>query len=253
LLDQLLTTNIYWFFIVFCRVGSTIMLLPGFSGSMLNTRSRLVVALAITLIMTPVIGPRIPPAPSSPAALALLMLGEVTVGVYLGMVGQALMSSIHVAGTFIGTQTGLSNAFAFDEVVEQQSQLLTSLFSNLALALIFATDLHHLMLRAIADSYDLFQPGAPLMMGDFTQTLTRMVASAFSLGIRLSAPVLVFGLVFYSGLGLLSRMVPQMQVFFIAQPAQILFGLWMMLVSLPMMVLFFLRSIDAGWRMFLTP
>jgi flagellar biosynthetic protein FliR len=129
--------------------------------------------------------------------------------------------------------------------------LLTSFLSNVALAVVFATNSHHLMLRAILDSYDVFPPGAALPLDDFATTLGHLVTHAFEMGLRLAAPVLVFGLVFQSGMGILSRLVPQMQVYFIAMPIQLLLGLWMLMVSLPVMMMMFARDFAEGLGPFL--
>ena len=92
----------------------------------------------------------------------LLIGSEAMIGLYRGILTQALMSTLHVAGTFIGFQVGLTNAFSFDAVAQQSSDL-TSFFTNVALIAIFATDLHHLMLRAVTDPWRrALIPGQPL-------------------------------------------------------------------------------------------
>jgi flagellar biosynthetic protein FliR len=87
--------------------------------------------------------------------------------------------------------------------------------------MIFALDLHHLVITALNDSYTLFRPGEVPMIGDVAALMAKTVAAAFRIGVQLAAPFLVFGLLFNLGLGILSRLMPQMQVFFIALPAQI--------------------------------
>lgn len=253
MLTEILALDVYRFFMIFTRIAAALMLLPGFGGRILQARMRLMLALSIAFVLMPVIAPLYPPQPSTVSRLLLMILGEATVGLFLGVMTQVLMATLHIAGTFIGFQTGLTNAFSFDAVAEQQSQLLTSFFTNVALVIIFATDLHHLMLRALVDSYDLFRPGHPLPFNDFTATLARSLTTSFALGVKISAPLLVFGLVFYSGLGLLSRLVPQMQVFFVALPIQVIAGLWMMMISLPVMMFVFLRWFEDGLFPFLTP
>ncbi len=253
MLNEILSTDIYRFFLLFTRLGAAMMVLPGLGGTLVQTRVRLLLAVLIAFLLLPVLGPRLPPLPTQPAQLFLLILGEATIGFFLGIVTQVLMSSLDIAGTFISFQTGLTNAFSFDSVSQQQGQLLTGFLANLAMTVILATDLHHLMLQAVVDSYDLFVPGAALPLGDFAQTIARMMSAAFGLGVRMAAPILVFGLVFYAGLGLLSRLVPQMQIFFIAQPLQVLGGLAMLAVALPVMMYVFLRSFEAGLLPYLTP
>lgn len=252
-LNDILTLDIYRFFMIFTRIGTAMMLLPGFGGQMVSVRARLLLSLAITLVLLPPLGGLYPPLPRHMGALVRLIFGEAMVGIYLGVLAQVLMSALHVAGTFMSFQIGLTNAFSFDNVAEQQSSTLTAFLNTLALVAIFATDLHHLMLRALVDSYALFIPAAPLPLGDFTETLTSTLTAGFALAIKLSAPLLAFGLIFYAALGLMSRLSPQVQVFFIALPLQIAGGLGMIMVALPLIVLLFLRWFEDGLLPFLVP
>src|SRR5205085_8796871 len=82
-----------------------------------------------------------------------------------------------------------------------------------------------LVIAALNDSYLLFKPGDVPVIGDVAALTTRTIAGAFKVGIQLSAPFLVFGLLFNLGLGVLSRLMPQMQVFFVGMPLSILVGL----------------------------
>ncbi len=251
MLTDYLNTNIYQFMLVYIRVGAALLAMPGIGGALVQARTRLWFGMTFAFAILPIAGPTLPPMPHQPAALFALIFGEAVVGVFLGSVAQGLMASLDVAGTFVGFQTGLTNAFSFDAIAQQQSQLLTSFMSNLALAVVFASNAHHLMLRAIVDSYDLFRPGIPLPLDDFATTLGHLITHAFQMGLRLAAPVLVFGLVFQSGMGILSRLVPQMQVYFIAMPIQLLMGLWVLMVSLPAVMMLFTRDFAEGLGPFL--
>jgi flagellar biosynthetic protein FliR len=250
-LNEILTLDVYRFFMIFTRLGAAILLLPGFAGQLVAARVRLLIALALTLVLLPVVGTLYPPLPRHLGALVVLIVGEALVGVYLGVLTQVLMSAVNVAGTFIGFQVGLTNAFSFDAVAEQQGSTLTALLANVTLVAMFSTDMHHLMIRALADSYATFAPGQGLPLDDFAETLGHVMSSSFGLGIQLAAPVLAFGLIFYSGLGLLSRLAPQIQVFFVALPLQVVAGMAMLMVSLPLIVMIFLRWFEAGLIPFL--
>jgi flagellar biosynthetic protein FliR len=109
----------------------------------------------------------------------------------------------------------------------------------LAITLFFATDMHYLVLAALNDSFTLFAPGEVPSTGDAAALVTKTVSGAFRIGIQLSAPFLVFGLLFNLGLGVLSRLMPAMQVYFLALPASILLGfLFLVLVLGAMMGMF---------------
>ena len=102
--------------------------------------------------------------------------------------------------------------------------------------MIFATDLHHLVIAGLNDSYTIFQPGEMPIVGDVAQHITRIIATSFRIGIQLSAPFLVFGLLFNLGLGVLSRLMPQMQVFFIGLPLSILLGFLLLVLVIGAMM-----------------
>lgn len=253
MLNEILTLDIYRFFLILTRVGAALMVMPGFGGQLVAARIRLVFALAVSLVLLPVLGLQLPPLPTRLSGLVMLIGSEVMIGMYLGMLAQTLMSTLHIAGTFIGFQIGLTNAFSFDAVAQQQSSTLTSFLTNVALIAVFVTNLHHLMLEAIVDSYGVIVPGQPLPLGDFAETLGHLLSASFSFALQLAAPLLAFGMIYNVALGLMSRLSPQIQVFFISLPLQVLGGLWMLMVAMPLMVLQFLRWFQDGLMPFLTP
>lgn len=253
MLNEIITTDIYRFMLVFVRLAAALAVMPGFGGQRVPVRVQLLFALAMSFLLLPVLGPKLPPLPPSAGPLFILILGEITIGIFIGMVVQVILAALSITGTVLGFQIGLTNAFSFDAVAEQQSGVMSSFLTNTALVIIFATDLHHLMLRAVVDTYVLFPPGQALPLGDFAETLGRMLSASFALGLQLSAPLLAFGLIFYTALGLLSRMAPQIQVFFVALPVQMMIGLWMLGVALPVIILLFLGHFEDNLMPFLTP
>jgi flagellar biosynthetic protein FliR len=250
-LNDILTFDIYRLMMIFVRMGAGIMLMPGLGGKQVPARAKIILALLLSLLLLPLAGPLYPPQPKDLGDLFLMILGETLIGAFLGSMTQVLMSSLHVAGTFIGMQVGLTNAFSFDFVAEQQSATLTALLTNIALVAIFATDLHHLMVSALVESYGTFRPGQGLPLGDFIDVLSHLMSAAFGFAIKLAAPILAFGLIFYVALGLMSRLSPQIQVFFVALPLQVIGGLSMLSVGIPLMIYLFLRWFEDGLMPFL--
>jgi flagellar biosynthetic protein FliR len=121
----------------------------------------------------------------------------------------------------------------------EQSMIIGNFLTMLALTLFFATDMHHLVLAALNDSYTLFAPGEVPSTGDVAALVTKVTSGAFRIGIQLSAPFMVYALLFNIGLGVLSRLMPAMQVYFLAMPASILGGfLFLILVLGAMMGMF---------------
>src|SRR5690606_29183058 len=121
-------------------------------------------------------------------------------------------------------QIGLGFVTAVDPTQDQQSVILANFLTILGLTLIFATDTHYLVIAALNDSYTLFQPGELMPSGDVAALATKAFTMAFTIGVQLAAPFIIFGLIFNLGLGLLARMMPQMQVYFVGVPLSILAG-----------------------------
>ncbi len=164
------------------------------------------------------------------------MIGsEAFIGLFIGTIGRVMLSSLETAGQLIGNQTGFSAASVFNPQIASTGSLAGSLMSNLAVVLLFITDLHHLMLRGLIGSYDLFPRRRPMPIGDLAQVMTNVVASSFTIGVQLAAPFIIVALILMVGLGLISRMMPQVQIFFIAQPIQLALGILILAIVMPAM------------------
>lgn len=240
--------------LIFVRVGGAVAVLPGFSAGYVPVRLRLLLALAISVLLLPTLAPTLPPLPERPDALLLLLLSETLIGLFLGSVPRLLFSALQVAGTFIAFLGGFANALVHDPIADQQSSTVSGFFTTLGLVLVFATDLHLLMLRALADSYAVFNPGGPLPAGDLVMVIARSAADGFGLGIQLAAPFVVVGLIYNIGLGLIGRLMPQLQIFFIGQSMQAGLQLWVMILTLSGVMMIFLSrfaealgSLFGGW------
>lgn len=228
------------FLLIFARVGSMAMALPGIGDRSVPPRLRLVFAMALTLILYPIVHEVFPNIPTAMSAMVALIIGEVIVGLAIGLAVKLIATALQVAGSAIAIQTGLGFAQNVDPAQGIQTTLFASFFSVLSVTLIFAVDLHHFLLIAIHDSYKLFRPGMALPPGDFAQVAVKTLADGFRVAFQIAAPFLVFGLVFYLGIGILSRLIPQVQVFFLAMPANIFLGFIILLFLLSNMMLWFL-------------
>jgi flagellar biosynthesis protein FliR len=168
-----------------------------------------------------------------------MVIEEIMIGAVLGLTARLTISALEVAGSVIAQQLGLGFVTAVDPSQGEQSMIVSNFLTMLAITLFFATDMHYLVLAALNDSFTLFAPGEVPSTGDAAALVTKTVSGAFRIGIQLSAPFLVFGLLFNLGLGVLSRLMPAMQVYFLALPASILLGfLFLVLVLGAMMGMF---------------
>lgn len=224
------------FMLVFARIGAMVMLLPGFGEMTVPVRVRLAIALILTLIMVPLHRAAIQVDPNNLNALGVLLIQEIAIGLVLGMTARMTISALQVAGSVIAQQLGLGFVTAVDPTQGQQGLLIGNFLTLLGLTLLFATDLHHLVIAALNDSYQIFAPGELLPTGDVAALITRAFATAFKIGIQISAPFLLFGIIFNLGLGVLSRLMPQMQVFFVGVPLSILIGFLILMAVLATMM-----------------
>jgi flagellar biosynthetic protein FliR len=212
------------FMLVFARVGAMVMLLPGFGETNIPTRVKLGIALLLTLIILPLHRTAYQVDLSSMSSLAVLMVHEIIIGIVLGATARVTLSALAVAGSVIAQQLGLGFVTAVDPTQGQQGLLIGNFLTILGITLLFATDSHHLVIAALNESYRIFSPGELMSSGDVAALATRAFAAAFKIGMQLSAPFLVFGLVFNIGLGVLARLMPAMQVYFVGVPLSIMVG-----------------------------
>jgi flagellar biosynthesis protein FliR len=212
------------FMLAFARIGSMVMLMPGLGEANIPVRIKLSIALMLTLIILPLHRSAYQIDMGSMTSLLVLMLHEIIIGIVLGATARVTLSALQVAGSVIAQQMGLGFVTSVDPTQGQQGLLVGNFLTMLGITLLFATDSHHLVIAALNDSYKIFAPGEILSSGDVASLATRAFSAAFRLGLQLSAPFLVFGLVFNIGLGVLARLMPQMQVYFVGVPLSIFAG-----------------------------
>ena len=213
-----------------------VMLIPGLGEQNLPSRVRLTMALVLTAILLPAHQQAYHVDLKELGPVILLLLQEIVIGAVLGLTARLAISALQIAGTVVAQQLGFGFVTAVDPTQNQQGVLVGNFLTVLGIALIFATDLHYLVIAALNDSYNIFKPGEMPLTGDVAKHITQIVATAFRIGIQLAAPFLVFGLLFNLGLGVLSRLMPQMQVFFIGLPLAILLGLLLLLLVIGAMM-----------------
>lgn len=239
MLSTLLPAELFGLLLVFVRMGAAMMILAGFGEQFVSARVRLVLALVISFLVTPVVRADLPGMPAAPAALLVLIAGEVVIGLFLGTITRLFLAALATAGMVVAYMSALANALTNDPAAAQQGSIAGTFLSLVGLLIIFTLDLHHLMLSALVGSYQLFVPGQALPIGDISDTIARLVSETFLLAFQIGAPFVVTSITFYLGMGLLARLMPQIQIFFIAMPIQIAAGLVIIFLSLPVAMAWF--------------
>ncbi|WP_439816916.1 flagellar biosynthetic protein FliR [Zavarzinia sp. CC-PAN008] len=231
---------LFGFMLVFARIGAALMLMPAIGEATMPATVRLALGLLLSVAAYGVVGGRLPPEPAQAMALVPLVGGEVLTGLMIGGLARAMMAALSVAGNIIGMQSGLSFAMNYDPAMGQQSAIIGNFMTLVATASIFVTDLHHLLIAAMVGSYTTMPPGMLAATGDVAQVGVQIVAQAFLLGVQIGAPFLVYGMVFNVGLGMLNRLMPTLQVFFVALPMQVISTFLLFALVLPLAIAWYL-------------
>jgi flagellar biosynthetic protein FliR len=161
-----------------------------------------------------------------------------------------MMSALQVAGATVGLASGLGFAQQIDPIASQSAAIFSGFFSLMGLLLIMSAGLHRVMLEAAADSYLIFPPGAFPPIGDASTFMIDAVSNSFRLGIQIAAPVLIFSLIFNIALGLISRLIPQVQVFMTTVPLSIILSLAAIALGLGGGLMMWLEAMETQMRVF---
>jgi flagellar biosynthetic protein FliR len=201
------------------------MLAPGWGEAAAPASLRLAAAVLVTAVLAPTLAGQTPPMPREFGAMIPLIACEIIVGLMLGGGARLMMSALQVAGATAGIASGLGFAQQVDPIASQPAAIFSGFFSLMGVVLVMSAGLHRVMIEAAVDSYTIFPPGKLPLVGDASVFVIDAVANSFRLGIQIAAPVVIFSLIFNIALGLVSRLLPQIQVFMIAMPLSIMLGL----------------------------
>lgn len=211
-------------FLVFCRIGGCLMVTPGFSSDRIPIQARLYFALAVTLAVAPALLGKLQPGSlslDSPTVLLMAIITELTVGVTLGYMARLYFLALEMLSTATAMAFGLGNIFGAGLTEPEPAPTLTSFVLLCALTLVFCTDLHLETIRGLFLSYETAPLLAATEIGALLEDIMRILTDAHLLALRISSPFLLFALVVNIALGLLARLTPQVQIYFIMTPAVI--------------------------------
>jgi flagellar biosynthetic protein FliR len=232
LLRSVSETQVASFLLVLGRIGPLFLLAPLFSSRLIPMRAKGIVAVGLAVGLSPIaLGDA--KVPLEVGAYAELMIKEILVGMAFAYALGALFAAVSVAGTFLDTMIGFSYGAVVDPVTGNQSAVLSQAYAMVGVLVLIAIGGDGLMIRGLARSYEL----VPLLA---TPSLPAMVAGAqhafvtvFLAALELCAPVILAIVITDAAFGIVSRVVPQLNVFAVGFPAKVAVGLLMIGVSLP--------------------
>jgi flagellar biosynthetic protein FliR len=247
------TGQVTTFMMVFARVGTAFMLMPGVGDSFVSARVRLFFAVAFVAVVTPIISPLMPDLQVNSATFLWIMLRELVIGFFIGTIARIFMTALDTGGMLISMQTGLGNAMIFNPQMAGQGSIIGAFLSITGAVLLFATNLHHLLIYALIDSYKTFAIASDLpLAAGMAQTVAKAVSQSFQIGFFMAVPFMMVSLLLYIGMGVLGRLMPQIQVFILALPLQILIGFLTLFMVTSAALMYWLSEYDNAIRIFFT-
>jgi len=197
---------IFQYAVIFARLGSVFLFMPGIGESYVTSRSRLAIGLTVSLIFFPLLKDITPPMPETIIEMFLILLGEVTVGIFIGLMMRVIQSTLHIAGMKIAFMSGLSTATLFDANQSTQGSVIGGFLSVIGITLFFTTNLHHIFFQSFYESYQVMAPASMPLLNSFSLKVIGYLSASFLIAFKISAPVITCGLMLYLGAGLMGRL-----------------------------------------------
>lgn len=242
----------YGFFFVFTRFAGFFAWMPGIGDNRISMKARLMFSLLVSAVSYLSVQDYLPKAPLDSTAFNLAIVAEFVLGLFAAFIVRMLIAALDMAGTMVGFNMGLANAFAQSLATAQQSGIIAVFISFVGLMMMFAVNLDHQLIALMLQSFQIFPPGQlfdlGVLNGDFSHMLVNFLQASFLLALQIAAPVTILGLLMMVGVGIVNRLMPALQVFFILQPLQILLGFAIMLLSLGVMIHFFISDLAEKFK-----
>ncbi len=229
--------------LILCRIGTTLMLAPGFSSARVPMRARLYVALALSLAMAPVVLDGT--TPKRPGAFLLpLVFAECVIGAVIGLVCRIYVAALEFMANGIANYIGL-NALAGGVDTDEPGTSLSMLITVTATLLVLLMDLHQLLIKTVLDSYGTFPLGVLARPQFGLQMIATSLGAAFTLALQISGPFIVYALLVNVLFGILGKLIPQVPSYFVSLPFLLMGGLFFLYLMLPEMLKIFFGSFGA--------
>lgn len=227
------------FLLMLTRCSGIFMIAPFFGSLNIPVTIRAAAAFAFTLVLFPVVdGLGTVAAPPSVWAFAGSVLAELFIGWLIGFVAYVCFSAIHMAGKVMDMQVGFAVVNVMDPTSGQQIPLIGSLLYNLGIIVFLVTNGHHVIITALAESFRMVPLAAMQPNLSLTMLLVDFTNGIFVTGMKIAMPVTFAILLVNVALGILARTMPQMNIFVVGIPLQLMVGIGVLSMLLPFYVMF---------------
>lgn len=206
-------------FLAFCRIGACLMVMPGFSSARLPMQIRLLMAMALAMAILPLMWTTIYPVVTTDAITLLkFMFFESLIGATFGMIAHLYVLGMQFAATAMGMAMAFTGPPVQDVLEDTSESQLASMLSYGVLLLLFILDFHHVIFRAIVESYTSIPLGGAMSVQRMLISLTDTLVASMTIALRVASPFILYGFLFNMAIGLINKMAPQIPVYFISTP-----------------------------------
>lgn len=232
------------FLFILIRIGVILFLMPFFNSRVIPVTVKAGFTIILAMILFPVCGPYTGVYPDTTLGMINVIIGEFVIGMILGLLVQLFFEGIRIMGQIVGFEIGFSIA----NVLDPQSGFQTSILSNiaylLAIILFLILNGHHIILNAIRDSFAIIQPGSVSLNKQVFHEVMRRSGEMFVISVQIGAPVISAILFIQLAFGLITRLIPQMNIMVVAFPVQIATGLIFFGISLWVLLHFMEKDVN---------
>ena len=224
---------LFGFTLILTRISAFFLVLPVFGWQAIPLRIKVALTVFLSVFFTFITPLGLDPTNVSTVQAVLLLAGEATYGLAMGLIVVLLFSVVIVAGRIVERQMGLAMAAVLDPLTGERSRPLASLLEMIFVLIFLSANGHHLFLLIVSKSLGAFPPGTVPTIGVLTDGVVRASSAMFIAGLRLAAPMLAAFLILMVALALLARLVPEMNILFISMPMRLGLGLMMAATFMP--------------------
>ena len=235
-LNQVLVSSAELFFLVFIRMTGMVVVSPIFGRQNLPVYYKIGFSFFMALIIAVSVPISAPPTNGGMLEYALLALKEFVVGGCIGFVPYLMFSAIYIAGQLIDMKIGFSMVSVLDPLSNTQLPITANFYFIVCMLVFVTVNAHHTVILTVAQSYETIPLGRLTIDGAVVQTMFRLFSDVFIVGFRIAAPIIFTILLADVALGIISKAMPQINVFMVGMPLKILVGLVIMVVTMPVLL-----------------
>jgi flagellar biosynthetic protein FliR len=220
------------FLFMLLRTGIILFMLPVFSSRIIPVMVKAGLAFIVTAVLFPSESNRVQSLPGTLWEMSSMAAGELVIGMVLGILVQVFFEGVNMMGQLAGVETGFSIANVIDPQSGSQTSVLANTAYLVSLVLFLVLNGHHILLNAIRESFSILQPGSAALSRQVFEEMLKRSGDMFVIAVKIGAPVIAAILFIQVAFGLITRLIPQMNIMIVAFPLQIGVGLLFFGVSL---------------------